>query len=98
MQTATATFFIAGVAVLAGTATTRATGIEFGESKTRFEIQRALDTRSMLRPWDIDWRHTLAWQDGTSRPRPYFAPLGCFITRRVATRDSVAPQTVYICR
>jgi hypothetical protein len=98
MQIATATFFIAGVAVLAGTATTQATGIEFGETKTRFAIQRTLDARSMLRPWDIDWRHTLAWQHGRSRPRPYFAPPGCFITRRVATRDSVSLQTVYICR
>ena len=100
MHTVTRTLSIAGAAVLvvAGTAVAQANGIEFGETKTRFEIQRTLDARTMLRPWDIDWRHTPAWQQGTSRPRPYFAPPGCFIIRRVATPDDVALQTMYICR
>ena len=100
MHTVTQTLSIAGAAVLvvAGTAVAQANGIEFGETKTRFEIQRTLDARTMLRPWDIDWRHTPAWQQGISRPRPYFAPPGCFIIRRVATPDDVALQTMYICR
>jgi hypothetical protein len=100
MQTVTRTLALTGTAILmvAGTATAQASGIEFGETKTRFEIQRTLDARTMLRPWDIDWRRTLTWQEGTSRPRPYFAPPGCFIIRRVATPDDVALQTMYICR
>jgi len=81
-----------------------ANGIEFGETKTRFEIQRTLeakttlDARTMLHPWQVDWRHTVAWQHGHARPRPYFAPPGCFIVRRVATSNDVVLQSIYICR
>jgi hypothetical protein len=100
------TSFKAAIAVLlgAGAGLAHAGGIEFGEAKTRFEVQRAvdartmLDTKTMLRPWYVDWPHTVAWQQGTSRPRPYFAPPGCFIIRRVATPDDVALRTMYICR
>jgi hypothetical protein len=98
MQTSTTILFAASIAVLAGTAGAQANGIEFGETKTRFEIQRSLDAHAMLRPWDAGWRHTPAWQAGASRPRPDFAPPGCFIIRRVATPDDVALKTVYICR
>ena len=75
-----------------------ANGIEFGETKTRFEIKRTFDARTMLQPWYVDWRHTVAWQHGHARPRPYFAPPGCFIVRRVATSNDVALQSIYICR
>jgi hypothetical protein len=98
MYTVTRTLSMAGAAVLVSTAVAQANGIEFGETKTRFEIRRTLDARTMLRPWDIDWRHTLAWQQGTARPRPYFAPPGCFVIRRVATPDDITLQTMYICR
>jgi len=98
--------FKTAIAVLlsVGTGAAHANGIEFGEAKTRFEIQRTLDAkttldaRTMLQPWYVDWRHTLGWQHGVARPRPYFAPPGCFIVRRVATSNNVALQTIYICR
>jgi hypothetical protein len=88
----------------AGTEVAHADGIEFGETKTRFEIQRTLDAkttldaRTMLHPWYVDWRHTLTWQHGIAKPRPYFAPPGCFIVRRVTTSNDVALQSIYICR
>jgi hypothetical protein len=97
-QTAVATLLAVGTGVA------YADGMDFGETKTRFEIQRTLnaktafDARTMLHPWYVDWRHTLAWQHGIGRPRPYFAPPGCFIVRRVATPNDVALQSMYICR
>jgi len=92
------------VLLAAGTGMARASGVEFGETKTRFEIRHnlhartTLDSRTMLQPWYVDWRHTLAWQHGISRPKPYFAPSGCFIVRRIATAHDVALQSTYICR
>ena len=96
--------FTTAMAVLlaAGTGVARASGIEFGE--TRFEIQHTLNarttlnSRTMLQPWYVDWPHTTAWQHGIGRPRPYFAPPGCYIVRRVATPNDVALQSMYICR
>jgi hypothetical protein len=98
--------FTTAMAVLlaAGTGVARASGIEFGETKTRFEIQHTLNarttlnSRTMLQPWYVDWPHTTAWQHGIGRPRPYFAPPGCYIVRRVATPNDVALQSMYICR
>jgi len=52
----------------------------------------------LLYPWNFDWRHTAAWQQGVSRPTPYFAPPGCFIERWVATPHSVAWKRLYLCR
>jgi hypothetical protein len=49
-------------------------------------------------PWDVDWRHTAAWQHGVAKPRPNFAPPGCFIDRWVAIRHRVNWQQLYICR
>jgi hypothetical protein len=76
----------------AGPGFAHANGIEFGETKTRFEIHRTLeakttlDARTMLQPWYVDWRNTVAWQHG------------CFIVRRVATSNEVVLQSIYICR
>src|SRR5262245_36547832 len=84
--------------VLAGSAVAKAEsrGIDFGEARTRFQIQSDLTTQSYpttqseltawrrLRPWDLDWRHTYAWQHGRSI-RTEFAPRGCYITRWVVT-------------
>jgi hypothetical protein len=92
------------VLLATGTGMARAGGIEFGETKTRFEIRQTLhgrttlDSRAMMQPWYVDWRQTVAWQHGIGRPRPYFAPPGCFIVRRVATPYDVALQGMYICR
>jgi hypothetical protein len=92
------------VLLAAGTGVARASGIEFGETKTRFEIQHTLNarttlnSRTMLQPWYVDWPHTTAWQHGIGRPRLYFAPPGCYIVRRVATPNDVALQSMYICR
>lgn len=95
--------FKAGVAFLLAVATggpalAQNNSIEFGEAKTRYEIQRNLEVKPALPPWQVDCCYAVAWQHGNSRPRPYFAPPGCFITRYVTTRENVALQTVYICR
>ena len=93
-------FPCAAVLLVAGTGLAQAQnkGIEFGETRTRFEVQRHLDAQTDLRPWDSQWQRTFAWQYGNARPRPFFAPPGCFITRRVRTHDGVALKTIYICR
>ena len=77
MHTVTRTLSIAGAAVLvvAGMAVAQANGIEFGETKTRFEIQRTLDARTMLRLWGFDWRRTVAWRRAHPGPA-VFCPAG----------------------
>jgi hypothetical protein len=70
--------FKAGVAVLltaatGGFAEAQNNGIEFGEAKTRYEIQRNLDAKTTVSPWQVDCCYAVAWQHGNARPRPYFA-------------------------
>ena len=47
-------------------------------------------------PWEVDWRHTAAWQYPFSKQRHYFA--GCWKTYRVVTPEGVSWQRMYICR
>jgi hypothetical protein len=75
-----------------------ASDIEFGETKTQFEILRSLDAKVLLRPWDLNWRNTVAWQAGNSKPRESFAPPGCYVTRLVTTCQKTNWQREYICR
>jgi hypothetical protein len=95
---------LAGLLPDAGKGIAHANGIEFGETKSRYEVRRSaetrtlLDAKTMLQPWYVDWRHTVAWQHGIARPRPYFAPAGCFIVRRVVTPYDVTLKSMYICR
>ena len=71
-------------------------GIDFGEVRTRFQIQNELTAKERLRPWDVDWRHTSAWQHGRSL-RTEFAPRSCYITRGVATPSGTQLQDLFIC-
>ena|SRR5690348_6632672 len=52
----------------------------------------------LLCPWNFDWRHTAAWQQGARKPTPYFAPPGCFTDRWVTTPHSVTWKRLYVCR
>lgn len=52
----------------------------------------------LLCPWKVDWRHTAAWQHGSSKPTPYFAPPGCYTDRWVTTPHSVTWKRLYVCR
>jgi hypothetical protein len=86
--------------VLAGSTAAKAADINFGEVRTRFQIQNELTAQmtaqERLRPWDADWRHTLAWQHGRTL-RTEFAPPGCTITRLVTTRSGTRLQELFIC-
>jgi hypothetical protein len=82
--------------ILAGSTAATAADINFGETRTRFQIRNELTAWERLRPWDVDWRHTYAWQDGRSF-RTEFAPPGCTITRLVTTRSGPRLQELFIC-
>jgi hypothetical protein len=81
---------------LAGSGVTKAADINFGEVKTRFQVQHELTAKERLRPWDLDWRHTYAWQHGRS-VRTEFAPRGCYITRWVETPYDRQLMELFIC-
>jgi hypothetical protein len=54
---------VAFALVFGGTLAVKAeSGIEFGKTRTRFEIQKELTARKRLRPWETDWRNAYAWQ------------------------------------
>jgi len=58
---------------------------------------------STCNPWPspYGWQcegHPVAWQQGNARPRPWFAPPGCYAMRWVTTPHSASWQSVYICR
>lgn len=82
--------------VLAGSAAAKAADIDFGETRTRFQIRNELTAQQRLRPWDVDWRHTYAWQHGRS-VRTEFAPPTCYIRRRVTTPSGTQLQRLFIC-
>ena len=71
-------------------------GIDFGEVRTRYQIRNELTAKERLRPWDVDWRHTYAWQHGRTL-RTEFAPPGCYITRLVTTPSGTQLQDLFIC-
>jgi hypothetical protein len=83
--------------ILAGSAAAKAADINFGETRTRYQIRNELTARERLRPWDVDWRHTYAWQHGRTL-RAEFAPPGCYIKRLVTTPSGTEPQELFICR
>ena len=91
--------YLAFALVLFGSivAQAQAADINFGEARTRFQIQNDPTAKERLRPWAVDWRHTYAWQHGTSKWRGSFAPPGCFITRWVVTPSSAGMQELFIC-
>jgi hypothetical protein len=74
----------------------RAADINFGEVRTRFQVENQLTAQERLRPWDVDWRHTYAWQHGRS-VRSEFAPAGCYIRRWVTTPSGTELQELFIC-
>ena len=97
--------FILAVVILAGALTQgRAADINFGEVRTRFEIQKELTATHRLRPvepalerpWEADWRHTYAWQHGRSLRAEFAAP-GCTIARRVTTPSGTRLRELFIC-
>ena len=88
---------LASALILAGSTAAKPSDINFGETRTRFQIQNEPTAKERLRPWAVDWRHTYAWQHGTSKWRGSFAPPGCFITRWVVTPSSAGMQELFIC-
>jgi hypothetical protein len=88
---------VAFALVFVGTAAAKAeSNIEFGEVRTRFEIRKELDAEQRLRPWEVDWRHTYAWQHGRSK-RTSFAPPSCTVTRWVTTPSGRRLRELFIC-
>ncbi len=99
--------FAVGGLLFVGMSFAHATSIEFGEVRTRFEVESSGKHATLLRPWRHNWRHTYAWQRGSVRAKRCFAPKGCFIRRSVSVeRDHAFGKTVvhrpaedmYICR
>jgi hypothetical protein len=82
--------------ILVGSAAAKAADINFGETRTRYQIQNELTAWERLRPWDVDWRHTYAWQHGRTL-RTEFAPPGCTIRRLVTTPSGTELQELFIC-
>lgn len=82
--------------ILVGSAAAKAADINFGETRTRYQIRNELTARERLRPWDVDWRHTYAWQHGRTL-RAEFAPPGCYIKRLVTTPSGTELQDLFIC-
>ena len=82
--------------ILAGSAVATAADINFGEVRTRYQIQHELMPSERLRPWDAGWRRTTLWQDGRTF-RTEFAPPGCYITRLVTTPAGTRLQELFIC-
>ena len=83
-------------ALIAGSTIAKAADINFGETRTRYQVQNELTARERLRPWDVDWRHTYAWQHGRTF-RAKFAPPGCTIRRLVTTPSGTQLQDLFIC-
>jgi hypothetical protein len=86
----------ASALILVGTNAAKAADINLGEVRTRYQIQNELTAWERLRPWDVDWRHTYAWQHGRTI-RTEFAPPGCYITRLVTTPSGTQLQELFIC-
>lgn len=84
------------LALLGGIAQAQAADINFGEVRTRYQVQNELTAQERLRPWDVDWRHTSLWQDGRSL-RTEFAPRGCYIKRWVTTPSGTQLRELFIC-
>jgi hypothetical protein len=82
--------------ILVGGAAAKAADINFGETRTRFQIQNELTASERLRPWDVDWRHTYLWQHGQTL-RTEFAPPGCTIWRWVTTPSGTQLRELFIC-
>lgn len=55
-------------------------------------------TVGLLQPWEINWRHTAAWQVAGTKPRASFAPPGCYVARLVTTCRKTSLQREYVCR
>jgi len=87
---------IASALILAGGAAATAADINFGETRTRFQVENELTAWQRLRPWDVDWRHTQLWQHGRAF-RTEFAPPGCYINRLVTTRSGTRWEQQFIC-
>ena len=87
---------LASALILAGSTAAKPSDINFGETRTRFQIQNELTVWERLHPWDVDWRHTTLWQHGRAL-RTEFAPPGCTITRLVTTRSGTSLQQLFIC-
>ena len=87
---------LASALILLGSAAAKAADINFGETRTRFQVQNELTAAERLRPWDVDWRHTYAWQHGRVI-RSEFAPPGCYIKRVVTTRSGSRLEELFIC-
>src|SRR5262245_1300523 len=81
--------------ILAGSAVATAADINFGEVRTRYQVQHELTASERLRPWDAGWRHTTLWQDGRTF-RTEFAPRGCYITRPGPTPSRTRLQGLFI--
>lgn len=84
------------LALLGGIAQAQAADINFGEVRTRYQVQNELTAQERLRPWDVDWRHTSLWQDGRSL-RTEFAPGGCYIKSWVTTPSGTQLRELFIC-
>ena len=89
-------YLAAALALMAGSAVATAADINFGEVRTRYQVENELTAAERLRPWDVDWRHTQLWQQGRAFG-PDFAPRGCYITRLVTTRSGSRWEQLYIC-
>jgi hypothetical protein len=86
----------ASALVLVASNVAQAADINFGEVRTRFQVQKEPTAGERLRPWDVDWRHTYVWQHGRTF-RTEFAPPGCTIRRLVTTPSGTQLRELYIC-
>lgn len=82
--------------ILVGSAAAKAADVNFGEVRTRYQIRNELTAWERLHPWDVDWRHTYAWQHGRIL-RTEFAPPGCTITRLVTTPSGTEMRELFVC-
>jgi len=87
---------LASVLVLSGSAIAQAADINFGEVRTRFQIQNHPGWKELQPPWAVNWRNTTLWQDGRTF-RTEFAPRSCYITRYVTTPSGTSLQELFIC-
>ena len=74
----------------------QAADINFGEVRTRFQIQNDPAWKELQPPWAVNWRRTTLWQDGRTF-RTEFAPRTCYITRYVTTSSGTSLQELFIC-
>jgi hypothetical protein len=77
---------LACVLVLSGSAVAQAADINFGEVRTRFQIQNDPAWKELQPPWAVNWRNTTLWQDGRT-----------FRTEFVTTRSGTSLQELFIC-